>query len=108
MQLSSSREAATCAHTQELPSILGNTKVHYHFCKTLPQISILSQINQFIPPQSVSPISILTLSTHLLLCLPSGLFPLTFPAMTYSPHSRYIPAHRILLDLTILIILGEK
>jgi hypothetical protein len=55
--------------------------------------------------------SILILSTHLCLRLPSGLFPSGFPtnilyAFLFSPTRSTCPAH--LLDLTILITLGEE
>jgi hypothetical protein len=50
---------------------------------------------------------------HLCLGLPSGLFPSGFPnktayAFTFSLMSITYPAHLILLDLSILIILGEE
>jgi hypothetical protein len=73
MQLSPSREAASCAATQEFPNILWNTKVHY--------------------------------------CVHKGR-PLTDPYLESDRCSPYHPratcyAHLILLDLVILIILGE-
>ena len=57
--------------------------------------------------------SILILSTHLGLGLPSGLFPSGFPTKTlYTPHSSPIratcPAHLILLDFITRTILGEE
>ena len=70
------------------------------------------------PIQSISPHptswrSILILSTHLCLGLPSGLFPSDFPAKTlYTPLSSPIhatcPAHLILLDFITRTILGEE
>jgi len=65
------------------------------------------------PPQPTSRSSILILSSHLNLGLPSVLFPTGFPTVTV--HTSLLslirircPANLILLDLIILIIMSEK
>jgi hypothetical protein len=104
MELSLSWETASYAATQELPSILWNPKVHYRVHKCPLLIPILSQLN----PGHTIPFyrrSILILSTHLRLGRPSGLFPSGIPLL---PIRATCPTCIILLDLIILIILGEE
>jgi hypothetical protein len=99
---------------QKCPNILWNMKIRYRFHKSPPLIPILSQINlvHTIPPHPISLRSILILSSHLHLVLPSGLFPSGFPtkilyAFLFSSHSCYMSPHLIVLDLKFLITLGE-
>jgi hypothetical protein len=79
MELSPSREAASCAVTQELHSNLWNPKVQYHVHKSPPLVPILSKINPIhtIPSYPLRSVSILF--NHLYLGLHSGLFPSGFP-----------------------------
>ena len=77
-----------------------------------PSLSWASPI-QSTCPQPTSWRSILILSTHLRLGLPSRLFPCGFPTRTlYAPLSSHIratcPAHLILLDFITRTILGEE
>jgi hypothetical protein len=100
---SSSWAANWFAASQEIPRISWNPKVHHRTHKRPPIVSILGQPNPvYIHPDPTSRRSILILSTHLHLGLPSGLFPSGFPTKTlYAPLSSPIratcPAHLILL-----------
>ena len=94
--------------SQEIPRILSNTKVHYRVHTCPPPVPLLSQ-----PPPPTSCRSILILSSHLRLGLPSGLIPSGFPTRTLrtplpSPIRATCPAHLILLDFTIRTILGKE
>jgi hypothetical protein len=112
IELSPSWETASCSTTKEFPNILWNMEVHYHAHNSPPLAPILSHIN----PVHTTPSylrSILILSTHLHLGLPSGLFPSHFPtkllyAFFFSLLYTTCPAHNILLDLIILIDLGKE
>ena len=98
MVQSPSWEANWFAASQEIPCISRNPKVHYRTHKRPPPVSILGQPNPVHIPTSWR--SILILSTHLRLGLPSGLLPSGVPSNTlYTPLSSPIcttyPAHLI-------------
>ena len=102
MVQSPSWEANWFAASQEIPRIYGTRRL----------ITALTSLRH--PSLSwARPRSILILSTHLRLGLPSGLFPSGFPTKTlYTPLSSPIhatcPAHLILLDFITRTILGEE
>jgi hypothetical protein len=79
MEQSPSWEAKTSWATQEIPRILWNPKVHHCIDKSMPPVSILSQINPVYAPHQTSQRSILILSSQLRLGLPNGFLPSDFP-----------------------------
>ena len=81
-------EANTSWATQEIPRTLWNPKVHHRIHKRPPPVPILRQIDPLHASQLTSRWSILILSSHLRLGLPSGLLPSGFPTKTlYAPLS---------------------
>jgi len=82
---------------QEIPRLLWNWKAHHHVHKIPPSVPILSQINSYHITKSVSLRSILILSSHLRLGLPSVLFRLSKQKIcthSFSPHARCISCSR--------------
>jgi hypothetical protein len=79
-------EANRLSASQEIPHILWNPKFHLRIHKYPPLVPILNQINPVYAPHRTTWRSILILSSHLRLGLPSGLFPWGFPTNTlYAP-----------------------
>ena len=69
-----------------ISSILWNPKVHYRIHKCPPSAPTMSQLDPVHTPHPTPWRSILVLSCHLCLGLPSGLFPSGFPTKTlYMP-----------------------
>jgi hypothetical protein len=94
MEQSPSWEAKSRSASQEILCLLWNPKVYYRVHKNQPLFPILSQMNQ--TSHTISLKSILILSSHLRLDLPSGLFPSGFPtkilyAVLISPCVPHVP-----------------
>ena len=97
-------EANWFAASQEIPRISRNPKVHYRTHKPPPPVLSWASPIQSIYPHPTSWRSILILSTHLRLGLPSGLFTSGFPSKTlytpsphpYAPHAQPISFFSIL------------
>jgi hypothetical protein len=79
MELSPSREAASCAAIQELTSISWNPTVQYRVHNSPPPIPILSHINPFHTITSYLSKIHLNIIHPYCLCLSSGLFLSDFP-----------------------------
>ena len=94
---------------KKFPCVSRNPKVHYSIHNRPPPVSILGQPNPVHKPTSHR--SILILSTHVRLGLPSGLFLSGFPTKTlytpsphpYAPHAQPISFFSI-LDMQSLIL----
>jgi hypothetical protein len=112
MELSTTRDAISCARTWEIPRILWSPKVNYHIHKNSPLVPILSQNNP------VNTTASYLSNIHLNIIHPptscsSGLFLSGFPTnnlymFLFSPIHTTWPIHLILLNLIILIILGKE
>jgi len=113
MVQSPSWEANWFAASQEIPRISRNPKVLYSTHKRPPPGPILGQPNPVQIPNPTSWRSILLLSNHLRLGLPSGLLHSSFPSKTlYNPLTPPIratcPAHLTVLGFITRTILGEE
>jgi hypothetical protein len=108
-ELSTTKEATSCAAIRYFPSILWNLKAHCYIHTSPPLDPMLSQTS---PVSTLSPWSILILSTHLCLRLPCPLFPYGFSTnnlyifLASLIHATY-PAQLILFNFVILIVLGK-
>jgi hypothetical protein len=90
----------------------GTRRFNTEFTRALHPFLSLARPIQSTSPHPTSQRSILILSTHLRLGLPSGLFPSGFPtnnlyAFLFSPIHATWPTH-LILDFILLIILGEE
>ena len=95
MEQSLSWEANRFAASQEIPRIFWNLKVHYRLSHCPPPVPTLSQISPVHTSHPKYWRSILILSSHISLGIPSGLFPSGYPPkpcihLSY-PHTCYVP-----------------
>jgi hypothetical protein len=87
----------SCAATQELSNILRNSKVHYHVCKGCPPVPVLIWISLVSTTQS---------NLSKILYSIQSVPPSPISPRSYIHSSFVLYAHLILLNLTILIMLG--
>jgi hypothetical protein len=110
VELSTARNATSCVDTREPPRNILNLKVHCRIYKRSPLVLILSKIN--LVRTALFDLFKIHL-THLCFSLRSARFLSVFLtnnlyAFLFFPIHATWPSHPILLDLNILIILGEE
>jgi hypothetical protein len=98
---------------RSFPAIYGTRRFITAFTRAFHLYLTCARQIQSTTPNPISNRSILMLSIHLRLGLPSGLFPSGFSTNNlytylFSPIRATCPAHLILLDFKILIILDEE
>jgi hypothetical protein len=113
MEQSPSWEAKMSWATQEIPRIYETRRFITVFTRARPLSLSWARLIQSMSPHPTSRRSILILSSHLRLGLPSGLLPSGFPskalyAPILSPIRATCPAHLSFLDLITRMIFGEE
>jgi hypothetical protein len=108
VELSTAREATTCAATRYFPAFYGTRRFITEFTRAFQLYLSWARPIQSTTFNPISKRSILMLSIHLRLGLPSCLFPYGFPTnnlytFLFSPIRATCPAHLILFNFIILI-----
>jgi hypothetical protein len=110
MEQSHSWEANSHSAVQKIPSLLWNQKVHL-LCSQKHTTEAYPEPDESSPHPHVLFFKFILILSYVCLGLPSSLFPLGFLtniyAVSYTMHAK-CPAHLILYDLVMLLVLGKK